>query len=325
MKSDEIFQDLALCFFDAVDCLGLPKFPSWGAHAYFGRYARWALREFLSEAEATVEQACATPLHLLEKLGVVVPMMEAAPSEKGPRHVMLSPAAGLLPSGHLFQRGDTVLATFPETGTPGISVTKRGDVSVEAEVVEIKPPPGQGILVRMMGELGQNAGEKFNKKTCRLDRVANHVTLGRQMDALVQLCSFVPKEEKKEEEEKGKGKGKGKKGKKGKEEFKPSTPVWIKDLLLAVDNGMSGVEPGLARVEFNGAGISHHSPLVKECNESQREALLACGSRRLSLIQGPPGAGKTFTALLLVRGWTSARRGPVLCCADSNIAAPRRL
>ena len=27
------------------------------AHAYFSRYARWALREFLSEAESAVEQA----------------------------------------------------------------------------------------------------------------------------------------------------------------------------------------------------------------------------------------------------------------------------
>ena len=125
---------------------------------------------------------------------------------------MLSPCAGLLPAGHGFQRGDWLLCTFPPTGTPGISVTTRGDVSVEAEVVNITPPPGQGILVRMVGELGKNAGrlqpafsedrllspltfpysrnflpkgEKFNKKTCRVDRVANHVTLGRQLSALV--------------------------------------------------------------------------------------------------------------------------------------------
>ena len=71
---------------------------------------------------------------------------------------MLSPCAGLLPAGHGFQRGDWLLCTFPPTGTPGISVTTRGDVSVEAEVVNITPPPGQGILVRMVGELGKNAG-----------------------------------------------------------------------------------------------------------------------------------------------------------------------
>lgn len=38
----------------------------------------------------------------------------------------------------------------------------------------------------------------------------------------------------------------------------------LEDVLLAVDNNLSGIEPGLAAVEFQGAGISHHSPLVKE-------------------------------------------------------------
>jgi len=71
---------------------------------------------------------------------------------------MLSPCAGLLPAGHSFQRGDWLLVTFPPTATPGISITSRGDVSVEAEVVMITAPPGQGILVRMVGELGRNAG-----------------------------------------------------------------------------------------------------------------------------------------------------------------------
>ncbi|CAE7739539.1 Upf1, partial [Symbiodinium pilosum] len=305
--------ELALKFLDALDALGLPKFPSYGAHSYFGRFARWALREFLSEAASAVDQATATPAHILERLGVCIPLMEAAPSEKSPSHVMLSPGAGLLPAGHGFQRGDWLLVTFPPTGTPGISVTTRGDVSVEAEVVNIIPPPGQGILVRMVGELGKNAGEKFNKKTCRVDRVANHVTLGRQLNALITLGGATHDEKKKPEPEGGK------KGKKGKSK-ESNSPAWLKEVLLAADNGLMGREAGLAKVEFQGAGISHHSPLVKECNDSQREALLAAGCRRLTLIQGPPGAGKTTTALLLVRGWTAARRGPVLCCADSNIA-----
>ena len=93
---------------------------------------------------------------------------EAAPSEKGPNFVMLSPSVGLLPAGHGFQRGDWLLVTFPPTGTPGISVTSRGDVSVEAEVVTITSPPGQGILVRMVGELGKNAGpdlKGYKRKT----------------------------------------------------------------------------------------------------------------------------------------------------------------
>jgi len=38
----------------------------------------------------------------------------------------------------------------------------------------------------------------------------------------------------------------------------------LEDVLLAVDNNLSGIEPGLSAVEFQGAGISHHSPLVKD-------------------------------------------------------------
>ena len=68
------------------------------AHSYFGRFARWALREFLSEAASAVDQAkksdqrtsqhvfdqslpqqaTATPAHILERLGVCIPLMEAA-------------------------------------------------------------------------------------------------------------------------------------------------------------------------------------------------------------------------------------------------------
>ena len=44
-------------FFHMLMCLEKEK-PSldFKAHAYFSRYARWALREFLSEAESAVEQ-----------------------------------------------------------------------------------------------------------------------------------------------------------------------------------------------------------------------------------------------------------------------------
>eukprot|EP00440_Ansanella_granifera_P027079 gb/GFBE01029411.1/.p1 GENE.gb/GFBE01029411.1/~~gb/GFBE01029411.1/.p1 ORF type:complete len:828 (+),score=188.72 gb/GFBE01029411.1/:1-2484(+) len=308
-------QDDALKFQDAVDGLGLPKFPSWGAHAYWGRFSRWTIREFLSEAKSAVDQAQATPPHILERNGLCLQMMEAAPSDRGPSCLMLTPAAGLMPAGHGFQRGDWLLVTFPPTGTPGVVKSPHGDISLEAEILGITPMPGQAIIVKMVGEQAKNAGETFNKKTCRVDRVANHVTAGRQLNALITLCSATG-DGKVQVDEKDQGKGKGKKGK-GKEQ---SSPTWLKDLILAADNNLMGTEAGIAAVEFNGAGISHHSPLVKECNDSQCKALLAAGCRRLTLIQGPPGAGKTSTALLLVRGWIAARRGPVLCAADSNIA-----
>ena len=85
-------------------------------------------------------------------------------------------------------------------------------------------------------------GEKFNKKTCRVDRVANHVTLGRQLSALVArpqkgakkgpaTCSLDRKvtlggstgEKKPEPAAEG-----GKKGKKGKSK-ESNSPAWLKE------------------------------------------------------------------------------------------------
>lgn len=164
-------------------------------------------------------------------------------------------------------------------------------------------------------------GEKFNKKTCRVDRVANHVTLGRQLNALVtwhtwrlaELCwdsaallprvpafalrfccaVLCPKTMKKKAKKGRKAKVKGRKRRDPVLQYgwrtdfflnlcstSFMTQYWktwktcvqgllswaldLEDVLLAVDNNLSGIEPGLAAVEFQGAGISHHSPLVKE-------------------------------------------------------------
>ena len=131
-------------------------------------------------------------LHAFKHLHLLFHGLQAAPSEKSPSHVMLSPCAGLLPQSHGFQRGDWLLVTFPPTGTPGISVTTRGDVSVEAEVVNITPPPGQGILVRMVGELGRNAGAGPEiQMTSELTWNKSHVTLAASSSSRG-LCAFVP-------------------------------------------------------------------------------------------------------------------------------------
>ena len=55
-------------------------------------------------------------------------------------------------------------------------------------------------------------------------------------------------------------------------------------------------------------------------NESQSRAISESVTRRLSLIQGPPGTGKTHTAVQLIKVWTRQETGPILACADSNVA-----
>ena len=55
-------------------------------------------------------------------------------------------------------------------------------------------------------------------------------------------------------------------------------------------------------------------------NESQTNAISEAVTRRLSLIQGPPGTGKTHTAVHLIKVWSEQDTGPILACADSNVA-----
>lgn len=210
-------KEQALEFLDIVDALGLPKFPSFGAQAYFGRFCRWNLREFLAESVSAIERAQSMQAQTLERQGSCVTAMEASPSDKGNSYLMLTPVLGRLPDGHGFQRGDYLLVTFPPSGTPGIEMNQFGDMSLEAELAGTTfPPAPQGLIVKLPGDLGQHAGEKFNKQKCRVDRIANHVTADRQLSALVALCSATDKKEEQQPKPPEKGeKGKGKKKRQG--------------------------------------------------------------------------------------------------------------
>ena len=70
---------------------------------------------------------------------------------------------------------------------------------------------------------------------------------------------------------------------------------------------------------FGGAEIEAGA-VQRGCNPSQARAVAHAVRRRLTLVHGPPGTGKTRTAVEIVRTWVREGRTPVLVCADSNIA-----
>eukprot|EP00913_Durusdinium_trenchii_P008359 g7852.t1 len=59
----------AMEFFDAIKALDLADHSSPAAQRYFSRFARWAIREFLADAKAAINQAKSLPGHVLERNG----------------------------------------------------------------------------------------------------------------------------------------------------------------------------------------------------------------------------------------------------------------
>ena len=60
-------------------------------------------------------------------------------------------------------------------------------------------------------------------------------------------------------------------------------------------------------------------------DESQQSAIETAVKQRLTIIQGPPGTGKTHTAVHLMKALIEMGRGPILACAESNVAVDNLL